>query len=151
MGDPERQKWILLTLVSLRIKMAGGTAKKEKVQFGVNDVIKGTVNREYAWWLVTGGKVIFDETVAKNSKGWWVIRNGKVDFTYTGFAENKNGWWYCKEGKVQFGVNDVIKGTVKGESAWWYVVNGKVTFTETVAKNSKGWWHIQNGKSKLLF
>ena len=120
--------------------------KEGKVQFGVNDVIKGTVNGEYAWWLVTGGKVIFDETVAKNSKGWWVIRNGKVDFTYTGFAENKNGWWYCKEGKVQFGVNDVIKGTVKGESAWWYVVNGKVTFTETVAKNSKGWWHIQNGK-----
>ena len=120
--------------------------KAGKVQFGVNDIIKGTVNGEYAWWHVTDGKVTFDETVAKNSKGWWVVQNGKVDFSYTGFAENKNGWWYCKEGKVQFGVNDVIKGTVNGESGWWYVVKGKVIFTETVAKNSKGWWHIQNGK-----
>ena len=112
----------------------------------LNDVIKGTVDGKNAWWHVVNGKVTYDDTVAKNSKGWWVIRDGKVDFTYNGFAENKNGWWYCKEGKVQFGVSDVIKGKVNGENAWWYVVDGQVTFTETVAKNSKGWWHVQDGK-----
>ena len=113
---------------------------------GLNDVIKGTVNGEKAWWHVVDGKVTYDDTVAKNSNGWWVIRDGKVDFSYTGFAENSNGWWYCEDGKVQFGTSSVIKGTVNGEKAWWYVVKGEVTFTETVAKNSNGWWHIQDGK-----
>ena len=113
---------------------------------GLDDVIKGTVDGEKAWWHVVNGKVIYDDTVAKNSKGWWVIRDGKVDFDYTGFAENSNGWWYCEDGKVQFGTSSVIKGTVNGEKAWWYVVKGEVLFTETVAKNSNGWWHIQEGK-----
>ena len=130
--DPDTQEWYYY--------------KNGKPDTSCTDVKKGTVNGEYAWWNVVNGKISFDDTVAKNSKGWWVIRNGKVDFTYTGFAENKNGWWYCEEGKVQFGVNDIIKGSVNDEYAWWYVVDGKVTFTETVAKNSKGWWHIQNGK-----
>lgn len=142
--------------------------KDGAIQYGLEDVIKGTVDGTYAWWHVSNGKVVYDTTVAKNSKGWWyiengkvnfdantvarnskgwwVIRAGKVDFNYNGFAENQNGWWYCKDGKVQFGTNDVIKGTVNGTYSWWYVVNGKVTFTETVAKNSKGWWHVQNGK-----
>ena len=147
--------------------------KEGKVQFGVTDVMKGTVDGEYAWWYVVEGKVNFVETVAKNhngwwhiqngkvnfdsntiaknEKGWWVIRNGKVDFSYTGFAENHNGWWYCKEGKVQFGVTDVMKGTVDGEYAWWYVEDGKVTFTDTVAKNHNGWWAIWDGKVDFSF
>ena len=142
--------------------------KDGAIQYGLEDVIKGTVDGTYAWWHVSNGKVVYDTTVAKNSKGWWyiengkvnfdantvarnskgwwVIRAGKVDFDYNGFAENENGWWYCEDGKVQFGTNDVIKGTVNGTNAWWYVVGGEVTFTETVAKNSKGWWRIVDGK-----
>ncbi len=142
--------------------------KDGAIQYGLEDVIKGTVDGTYAWWHVSNGKVVYDTTVAKNSKGWWyiengkvnfdantvarnskgwwVIRAGKVDFNYNGFAENQNGWWYCEDGKVQFGTNDVIKGTVNGINAWWYVVGGEVTFTETVAKNSKGWWRIVDGK-----
>ena len=142
--------------------------KDGAIQYGLEDVIKGTVDGTNAWWHVSNGKVMYDTTVAKNSKGWWyiengkvnfdantvarnsngwwVIRSGKVDFDYNGFAENENGWWYCEDGKVQFGTNDVIKGTVNGTNAWWYVVGGEVTFTETVAKNSKGWWRIVDGK-----
>ena len=138
------------------------------VAYGLNDVIKGTVNGTKAWWHVVDGKVTYDNTVAKNkngwwhiqngqvnfesntvaknSNGWWVIRDGEVDFDYNGFAENENGWWYCEGGKVQFGTNDVIKGTVKGIKAWWHVVDGEVTFDNTVAKNKNGWWHIQNGQ-----
>lgn len=130
--DPDTQEWYYY--------------RNGKPAIDLTDVIKGTVNGTNAWWNVVKGKVTYDDTVAKNSKGWWVIRDGKVDFSYTGFAENSKGWWYCEEGKVQFGVDDVIKGTVNGENGWWYVVGGEVTFTETVAKNSKGWWHIQNGK-----
>ena len=148
--------------VDLNIDLGAGLAKGEfrqdanskewyyykngKVDTTCTDVIKGTVNGEEAWWHVVNGKVVFNDTVAKNSNGWWVIRDGKVDFSYNGYAENGNGWWYCKGGKVQFGVTDVIKGTVNGEEAWWHVVGGKVVFNETVAPNSSGWWHIQNGK-----
>ena len=142
--------------------------KNGVLQSSLTDIIKGTVNGEYAWWYIKNGKVTFTETVAKNkngwwhvvdgkvdfnsntvaknSKGWWVIRDGEVDFDYNGFAQNENGWWYCEDGKVQFGVSDVIKGTVNGTYAWWYVVDGEVLFTETVAKNKNGWWHIQDGK-----
>ncbi len=139
-----------------------------EVQYGLEDVIKGTVDGVNAWWHVSNGKVVYDTTVAKNSKGWWYIENGKVDFSantvaknskgwwvirdgkvnfnYNGFAENQNGWWYCEGGKVQFGTTDVIKGTVNGTNAWWNVVEGAVTFNDTVAKNSKGWWRIVDGK-----
>ena len=141
--------------------------KNGKVQTGLNDVISGTVNGERAWWHVVKGKVVFDNTVAKNSNGWWRIRNGKVDFNFNGLAQNSNGWWYCQGGKVNFNftgfalrngiwfyckngkiqfVNDVVSGTVNGEQGWWHIVNGQVVFDNTVAKNSNGWWHIQNGK-----
>lgn len=65
--------------------------KNGKVQSGLNDVIKGTVNGTYAWWHVVKGKVTFDDTIAKNSKGWWYIKDGKVDFNYNGLASNANG------------------------------------------------------------
>lgn len=47
-----------------------------KVDSDRNDVIKGTVNGQYAWWHVRNGKVTFDNTVAKNQNGWWRIENG---------------------------------------------------------------------------
>lgn len=116
---------------------------KGKVDFDCNSVEKN----ENGWFYIRDGKVDFSYTgVAKNSNGWWRIEKGKVNFDFTGFAENHNGWWYLKDGKVDFGVNDIIKGTVKGVYAWWYVVEGKVTFTTTVAKNKNGWWYVKDGK-----
>lgn len=142
--------------------------KNGQVQYGRDDVIKGTVNGVNAWWHVVNGKVLYDTTVAKNSNGWWyiengkvnfdantaaqnsngwwVIQNGKVNFNFQGFAENRNGWWYCTGGKVQFSTKDVIKGTVDGKYGWWHVSGGQVRFTDTVAQNSNGWWVIQDGK-----
>ena len=117
-----------------------------KVQYGTSSVISGTVKGTYGWWHVVAGKVVFDNTVARNGNGWWVIQNGKVNFGYTGYAKNSNGWWYCKEGKVQFDTSSVISGTVDGTYGWWHVVEGKVVFDNTVARNSNGWWVIQNGK-----
>ena len=125
--------------------------KNSEVQYGLNDIISGTVNGINGWWHIADGKVVYDTTVAKNSNGWWKISEGKVDFNYNGFAENSNGWWYCKGGKVQFGTNSVISGTVNDQYGWWHVVNGKVTFDNTVASNGNGWWVIQNGKVNFAF
>ena len=94
-----------------------------KVQFGVNDVIKGTVNDEYAWWHVVGGKVTFDETVAKNIKGWWYINSGKVDFSFNGIATNNNGSWLCQNGKVNFDYS----GTYIEDEFTYTINGGKVT------------------------
>lgn len=117
--------------------------KNGKIAANVTTVAKN----KNGWFYVKNGKVDFSYTgVAKNSNGWWRIEKGKVNFDFTGFAENHNGWWYLKDGKVDFGVNDIIKGTVKGVYAWWYVVEGKVTFTTTVAKNKNGWWYVKDGK-----
>ena len=136
-----------------------------KVDSDRNDVIKGTVNGQYAWWHVRNGKVTFDNTVAKNQNGWWriengkvnfncnsveknengwwYIRGGKVDFNYTGIAKNVNGWWRIVGGKVDFGCNSVEKN----ENGWWYIRGGKVDFNYTgIAKNRNGWWRIVGGK-----
>ena len=110
------------------------------------DVVKDTVNGELAWWHVVNGKVVKDNTVAKNSNGWWKITNGKVDFNFTGFAQNENGWWYIKDGMVNFNETKVIKGTVNNETAWWKVVNGQVIFNDDICNNENGWWRIKNGK-----
>ena len=118
-----------------------------KVQYSTSSVISGTVNGTYGWWHVVEGKVVFDNTVARNSNGWWVIQNGKVNLTYTGYAENSNGWWYCKGGKVQFDTDDVVNGTVDGTYGWWVIQNGKVNFEYTgYAENSNGWWYCKGGK-----
>ena len=118
-----------------------------KVQYSTSSVISGTVNGTYGWWHVVEGKVVFDNTVARNSNGWWVIQNGKVNFEYTGYAENSNGWWYCKGGKVQFDTDDVINGTLDGTYGWWVVRGGKVNLTYTgYAENSNGWWYCKEGK-----
>lgn len=146
--------------------------QKGKVNFGVNDVLKGKVDGRNGWWYVRGGEVKFTDTVAKNkngwwciesgkvnfkcnsveqnSKGWWKIKDGKVDFTFNGFAENENGWWYLEDGKVVFR-NDVLKGKVNGKTAWWFVRGGEVTFRDTVAKNKNGWWRIEDGKVNFGF
>ena len=136
-----------------------------KVDSDRNDVIKGTVNGQYAWWHVRNGKVTFDNTIAKNQNGWWriengkvnfncnsveknengwwYIRGGKVDFNYTGIAKNVNGWWRIVGGKVDFGCNSVEKN----ENGWWYIRGGKVDFNYTgIAKNRNGWWRIVGGK-----
>ena len=120
--------------------------KNSEVQYGLNDIISGTVNGVKGWWYIVDGKVVYDTTVVKNRNGWWKISAGKVDFSYNGFAENNNGWWYCKGGKVQFGTNSVISGTVNDQYGWWHVIDGKVTFDNTVASNGNGWWLIENGK-----
>lgn len=117
--------------------------KSGVVDTAVNDVIKGTVNGDYAWWHVVGGKVTYDTTVAKNCNGWWRIKDGKVDFNYTGIANNQNGWWRIVGGKVDFGCNSVEKN----EYGWWYIRGGKVDFSYTgIANNRNGWWRIVNGK-----
>lgn len=117
--------------------------KNGKIAANVTTVAKN----KNGWFYVKNGKVDFSYTgVAKNSNGWWRIEKGKVNFDFTGFAENHNGWWYLKDGKVDFGVNDIIKGTVKGVYAWWLVVKGQVTFATTVAKNKNGWWYVKDGK-----
>ena len=95
--------------------------KNGKVQTGLNDVISGTVNGERAWWHVVKGKVVFDNTVAKNSNGWWRIRNGKVDFNFNGLAQNSNGWWYCQGGKVDFN----FTGFALRNGIWFYCKNEK--------------------------
>ena len=145
-----------------------------EVQYGLEDVIKGTVDGVNAWWHVSNGKVVYDTTVAKNSKGWWYIENGKVDFSantvaknskgwwvirdgkvnfnYNGFAENQNGWWYCKGGKVQFETTTVVNGTVDGETAWWYVEKGKVNKSYNgLGSNSNGTWLVENGRVDFSF
>ena len=116
-----------------------------QITYNKEDVIKGAVNGETAWWHVVGSKVTKDTTVAKNSNGWWYIKDGKVDFGYNGLAQNSNGWWYLENGKVTFQKNDVIKGTVNGTNGWWHVIESKVIFDTTVAKNGNGWWYIKNG------
>ena len=117
--------------------------KNGKVDTAVNDVIKGTVNGDYAWWHVVGGKVTYDTTVANNCNGWWRIKNGKVDFGYTGIANNQNGWWRIVGGKVDFNCNSVEQN----ENGWWYIRGGKVDFSHTgIANNRNGWWRIVNGK-----
>ena len=118
-----------------------------KVQYGTSSVISGTVNGTYGWWHVVDGKVIFDDTVARNSNGWWAIQDGKVNFEYTGYAENSNGWWYCKDGKVQFDTDDVINGTIDGTYGWWVVRGSKVDFEYTgYAENRNGWWYCKGSK-----
>ena len=132
------------------------------------DVVKGTVNKETAWWYVENGRVKKENTVAKNSSGWWAIKNGKVDFSFTGIAKNANGYWYCKNGQVQF-IDTVAKnengwwaikngkvdfsftGIAKNENGYWYCKNGQVQFIDTVAKNENGWWAIKNGKVDFNF
>ena len=115
------------------------------VRFNVNDVIKDTTGAlsKGTWYYVTGSKVTYTDTVAKNANGWWKITNGKVDFNYTGVAKNQNGWWRIVNGKVDFNCNSVEKN----ENGWWYIRGGKVDFSYTgVAKNANGWWRIVNGK-----
>ena len=115
------------------------------VKFDVNDVIKDTTGAlsKGTWYYVTGSKVTYTDTVAKNVNGWWKITNGKVDFNYTGVAKNQNGWWRIVNGKVDFNCNSVEKN----ENGWWYIRGGKVDFSYTgVAKNANGWWRVVNGK-----
>ena len=114
-----------------------------KVDSGRNDVIKGTVNGQYAWWHVRSGKVTFDNTVAKNQNGWWRIENGKVNFNCNSVEKNENGWWYIRNGKVDFSYT----GVAKNANGWWRIVGGKVDFNcNSVEKNHNGWWYIRGGK-----
>ena len=99
--------------------------KNGKVQTGLNDVISGTVNGERAWWHVVKGKVVFDNTVAKNSNGWWHIQNGKVNFNSNTVARNSNGWWLIVNGKVDFS----FIGIASNDNGDWYIRNGKVDFS----------------------
>ncbi len=153
---------------------------KGKVDTGVTDVKKGTVDGKSGWWNVIKGKVTKGVTVAKNSNGWWYINNdGMVDFSYNGFAKNSNGSWYCENGKVTFSKNDILKDSTgaigtkgdwyyvigskvqagytgvsdfKNANGWWYIKNGKVDFTaNTVAKNKNGWWYVTGGQVQFGF
>ena len=142
------------------------------VKFDVNNVIKDTTGalsrgtwyyvtgskvtytntvakNANGWWKITNGKVDFNcNSVEKNENGWWYIRGGKVDFSYTGIAKNANGWWRIVNGKVDFNCNSVEKN----ENGWWYIRGGKVDFSYTgVAKNANGWWKIENGKVNFNF
>ncbi|MCI6732145.1 MAG: phage tail tip lysozyme [Lachnospiraceae bacterium] len=123
-----------------------------KVNFSKTEVIKGTVNGETAWWNISGGKVVFTDTVAKNANGWWCIQNGKVNFSFTGFAKNSNGWWYCVNGKVNFNASGVFKGTVNGTTDWWYTKGGQADLSFTgIGSNSNGNWYCVNGKVAWSF
>ena len=90
--------------------------KDGKVQFNVNDVIKGSVDGEEAWWHVVAGEVTYDDTVAKNKNGWWHIIDGKVDFSSNTVAKNSKGWWVIQDGKVNFGYT----GFAENANGWWY-------------------------------
>ena len=117
--------------------------KGGKVQFGLTDVIKGTVNGEKAWWHVVDGKVIFNNTVAKNKNGWWRIEDGKVNFNCNSVEKNAKGWWYIRGGKVDFSYT----GVAKNKNGWWRIENGKVNFGYTgIAMNTNGAWYIVDGK-----
>lgn len=114
-----------------------------KVHYNKKDVIKGTVNGDYAWWHVIDSKVVFDNTIAKNVNGWWRIENGKVNFNCNSVEKNENGWWYLRGGKVDFGYT----GIAKNQNGWWRIVNGKVDFgCNSVEKNENGWWYLRGGK-----
>ena len=107
------------------------------------DILNGNVNGINGWWYMTGSKVRFVDTVAKNVNGWWCVQNGRVNFDYTGIAENGNGWWRIVGGRVDFNCNSVEKN----ENGWWYLRGGKVDFGYTgIARNGNGWWRIVNGK-----
>ena len=77
-----------------------------KVDFSRNDILYGMAAAdpdaecENAWWLVRGGKVTGETTVAKNVNGQWYVRDGKVDFSHTGFVFVDNGIWFIKQGKA---------------------------------------------------
>ena len=150
------------------------------VNFGKNGIIQGIANSDpqaigvEGRWLVKGGKVVDETTVANaadgwwfinhgrvdtgysgiqnNSYGWWRIENGKVNFNFKGFASNEYGWWYLNGGKVDFGKNDIIHGAgntdpnAPGIDGWWLVREGKIVDETTVANNSNGWWFVRNGK-----
>ena len=107
------------------------------------DILPGKVNGVSGWWYMTGSKVRFMDTVAKNANGWWCVQDGRVNFDYTGIAQNQNGWWRIVNGKVDFTCNSVEKN----QNGWWYIRGGKVDFGYTgIAKNRNGWWRIVNGK-----
>ncbi len=58
------------------------------------------IDGTYGWWHVTDGKVVFDDTVARNGNGWWVIRDGKVNFDYIGKYQYNGGTYTIRDGKV---------------------------------------------------
>lgn len=112
------------------------------------DILNGNVNGINGWWYMTGSKVRFVDTVAKNVNGWWCVQNGRVNFDYTGIAENGNGWWRIVGGRVDFNCNSVEKN----ENGWWYLRGGKVDFGFTgIGKNSNGQWYIRNGKVDFTY
>ena len=86
------------------------------------DVVKGTVYGEEAWWCVKGGKVAFIDTVAENVNGWWRIESGKVNFNFEGVADNENGSWYCRGGKVDYN----FTGQYKYNKKIYDIEGGKV-------------------------
>ena len=109
-----------------------------------DDVIKGTVYGEEAWWCVKGGKVAFVDTVAENSNGWWNIVKGKVVFEDT-IATDENGSWYCKGGKVDFGYT----GEFEFEKKIYDIKGGKVMSVKDDPKYAgKVEYYVDKSESK---
>ena len=100
--------------------------KGGKVDFSKKDVMKGIVNGQTGYWLVSGGQVKLIDSVEKNSSGWWKITKGMVDFKYNGLAKNSSGWWYCEFGKVRFDLKGIVYDKLDGKYDSWYVKDGKV-------------------------
>lgn len=110
----------------------------------LNDVIKGSVYGEDAWWCVKGGKVAFIDTVAENSNGWWNIVKGKVVFEDT-IATDENGSWYCKGGKVDFGYT----GEFAFEKKIYDIKGGKVMSVKDDPKyEGKVEYYVDKSESK---
>ena len=86
-----------------------------------DDVVKGTVNGEEAWWCIKNGQVAFIDTIAENVNGYWAIKGGKVVFQDM-IATNEEGSWYCKGGKLDYD----FTGQVELDNKTYVIENGKV-------------------------